>query len=76
MYAAPTRAAGSDPVLMDSEGVFGAIAMLSAALADAAAASVTWTVKLAVPAAVGVPAICDPFKLSPAGSEPDETAHA
>jgi len=39
--------------------------------------SVTFTVKLDVPEAVGVPLIAplDAFKVSPAGSEPEEIDH-
>jgi hypothetical protein len=45
------------------------------ALADAVPLSVTLIVKLDDPAAVGVPEIVLPEKLSPAGSDPLDTDH-
>ena len=47
----------------------------SAALADAEALSVTFTVKFEEPEALGVPDIVPPVRLSPAGSEPTVTDH-
>jgi hypothetical protein len=48
----------------------------SAALAETDALSVTLTVKLDVPAAVGVPEMAPPERLSPAGSDPLATDQA
>jgi hypothetical protein len=67
-YAAPTEAGGSEEVVMLKTGVL--IASDSAALADADRLSVTLRVKLAEPAAVGVPPMTPPARLSPAGSDP------
>jgi hypothetical protein len=47
----------------------------SDAVADAEALSVTLTVKLEEPAALGVPDIVPPVRLSPAGSDPLVTDH-
>ena len=62
-------AAGRDAAAMARVGPL--IAMLSDFDAVAFAASVTWTVKPEVPAAVGVPETVEPLSVSPAGSEPD-----
>ena len=49
---------------------------VSAAVSDCDPASVTFTVKLAVPAAVGVPEIVPPAeRFRPAGSDPADTDH-
>jgi len=45
------------------------------AVVDTDALSVTLIVKLDGPAAVGVPAIVPPMRLSPAGSDPVATNH-
>ena len=45
------------------------------AVADPEAPSVTFTVKFAVPAVVGVPEIVLPVSVSPAGSVPPDTDH-
>ena len=50
--------------------------MDSAAVAEPEALSVTLTVKLDDPAAVGVPEIVLPERLKPAGSDPLATDHA
>ena len=53
-----------------------AIVSESGAVADAEAESVTFTVKFAFPAAVGVPEIAPPGeRLNPAGSDPPATDH-
>jgi hypothetical protein len=66
--------AGSDDVVTVRAGVL--IVRESAAVADADALSVAFTVKLAVPAAVGVPDIVPPAeRVSPTGSDPLETDH-
>ena len=51
----------------------GATAMLNGCVAVVLALSVTWTVKLAVPGAVGVPPMVPPASDNPAGNDPDET---
>ncbi len=54
----------------------GAMAMLKGWVAVAFALSVTWTVKLAVPVAVGVPLMVPAADNdNPAGREPDEIDH-
>ncbi len=54
----------------------GAMAMLKGWVAVAFALSVTWTLKLAVPGADGVPLMVPAADNdNPAGSEPDETDH-
>lgn len=62
-----TVAAGSDVVVIASVVL---MVMLRGAVAVPAAASVTLTVKLEVPTAVGVPVIAPAFKFNPAGSVP------
>ena len=47
----------------------------NACVAVAFALSVTFTVKLLVPAALGVPEIVDPVSVSPAGSDPVAIDH-
>lgn len=70
-YPTPTVPAGNDEVLMLNAGAL--IVNDSPTLADPEAPSVTLTVKLDDPAAVGVPAIVPPERLSPAGSDPVAT---
>jgi predicted RecA/RadA family phage recombinase len=74
-YAAPTVPLGSDEVVTVNCG--GAMVMLRACDAVAFELSFTWTVKLEVPAVVGVPLIA-PLAASdsPAGSEPVVVDHA
>ena len=61
---------GKDAVEIASAGAF--TVRLSALVADADALSVTFTVKLNVPALPGAPDIVPPaFKLTPAGKLPD-----
>ena|SRR5215472_10242667 len=74
LYAVPTVPFGSDDVVTDSAGA--ATVMLSPFVAVVPELSFTWTVKLAVPAAVGVPLI-DPDAESdrPAGGEPVVVDH-
>jgi hypothetical protein len=73
-YATPTVPAGSDDVVMPSAG--GLIVSDRAAVVDAAALSVTLTVKFTVPAAVGVPDIAPPVdRLNPAGNDPADSDH-
>jgi hypothetical protein len=68
-YAVPTVPTGSDDVVIPKPG--GLIVNDSAAVAVAEGLSVTFTVKLAVPAAVGVPEIVPPaLRFRPAGSDP------
>jgi hypothetical protein len=72
-YACPAVPPGSEVVVTVS-GV--TIVMLSALLAVAPPLSVTCAVKLAVPAAVGVPLICpEAARLNPIGSAPDGRLH-
>ena len=60
-----------DVVICNAAGL---IASDSEAVADTDALSVALTVKLAVPAVVGVPEMVPPaLRLSPAGSEPVDT---
>jgi hypothetical protein len=72
-YPTPTVPAGNDEVLMFNAGAL--IVSDSPALADPEALSVTLTVKLDDPAAVGVPEIVPPARFSPAGSDPVTTDH-
>ena len=66
--------AGRDDVVIFNGAVV--IASDSGAVADTDALSVTFTVKLAVPAVVGVPEMVPlVLRLSPAGSEPVDTVH-
>ena len=66
--------AGSEDVVTVRGG--GLMVRVSGAVADVDALSVTFTVKLAVPAALGVPDIVPPAeRASPAGSDPLETDH-
>jgi hypothetical protein len=66
--------AGNDEVVIPKPGVL--IASDRAAVADADELSVTFAVKLAVPAVAGVPDIVPPAeRLRPAGSEPLATDH-
>ena len=69
----PTVPAGRDDVVMVKAG--GLMSNDSAAVAETEALSVTLTVKLADPAAVGMPAIVPPERFNPAGSDPPESAH-
>ena len=62
---------GRDDVLMFRAA--GATAMLRGLVVEVLALSVTWTVKLAVPGAVGVPPMVPPASDNPAGNDPDET---
>jgi len=73
-YVFPAVPGGNKDVLILSAGA--AIVIASEALADADAASVALTLKLEVPAAVGVPEMVPPASVSPAGSDPLDTDHA
>jgi len=53
----------------------GATVMQSARTADAEFESSTLTVKFAGPAVAGVPLICEPDRLNPAGRDPVEIDH-
>ena len=68
-----TVAAGSPDVVITSGA--GLTVIDIAVIADPDALSVTFTLKLLVPAAVGVPDIVAPLKLNPAGSDPLAIAH-
>ena len=73
-YAAPTIPAGSDDVVTDKAG--GLIVNASGAVLDTEALSVTLTVKLADPAAVGVPdTVPAAERVRPAGSDPPDNDH-
>ena len=72
-YATPTVPAGNEEVVMLTAEAL--ITIDSAALAEPVALSVTLTVKLDEPAAVGVPDIVPPERLNPAGSDPLATDH-
>ena len=63
--------AGNVAVVMVNAGAL--IASDNGAVADTDALSVTLTVKLDDPAAVGVPEIAPPARFSPAGSDPVAT---
>ena len=65
--------AGSDDVVMPKGG--GLIVSDSAAVADRDALSVTFTVKFADPAMLGVPEMVPPARLNPAGSDPPANDH-
>jgi hypothetical protein len=66
--------AGSDDVVIVRAG--GLIVRVNAAVADPDALSVTFTVTLADPAALGVPDITPlAARLRPAGKDPLDTAH-
>jgi hypothetical protein len=67
-YPTPTVPAGNEEVLMLNTGAL--IVNDNPAVADTDVLSVTFTVKLADPAAVGVPEIVPAAKLSPTGSDP------
>jgi hypothetical protein len=72
-YGTPTVAAGSDVVVMTSGG---ATVIDSDLVVECVAASVTFTVKVDVPALVGVPEMTPALLIaSPAGSEPIDTDH-
>ena len=69
-YAVPAVPAGKDAVEITNAGAL--TVRLSALVADADPLSVTFTVKLNVPATPAVPDIVPPaFKLTPAGKLPD-----
>jgi len=70
----PTVPAGNEVVVMISEA--GMMTRLNEVCfaCPCCPLSVTRTVKLEVPAAVGVPAIVAPLSVRPAGNEPDVTA--
>ena len=72
-YAAPTVPAANDDVVILKAAAL--IVNDRAAVANADALSVTFTVKLDEPAAVGVPDIVLPARLSPVGSDPLVTNH-
>ena len=72
-YAMPTVPAGKEEVVMLKPGAL--ITSDRGALADTDALSVTLTVKLEDPAAVGVPEIVLPERLNPAGSDPAAMDH-
>jgi hypothetical protein len=67
-YPTPTVPDGNEEVLMPNAGAL--MIRDRAVLAEPEALSVTLTVKLDDPAAVGVPEIVPPERLSPAGSDP------
>ena len=67
-YAVPTTPFGNDDV--ETVSVAGLIAIVSDAVAVLEALSVTRTVKVLDPAAVGVPAMVAPVSVSPAGRVP------
>ena len=73
----PTVPPERDEVETESVGVAAATAMLRDFVAVLLLASVTLTVKVEVPEAVGVPEIApeEAFSVSPAGSEPLLTLH-
>lgn len=72
MYGTPTVAIGSVPVRLRVPD--GLIVMLAGpeTVFVGLLESVTVTLKLEVPAAVGVPLTVHPLRVRPAGSEPDE----
>jgi hypothetical protein len=72
-YITPTVPAGNEDVVTFNAGAL--MRIDRPALADAVRLSVTLTVKLDGPAAVGVPEIVLPERLSPAGSDPLATDH-
>jgi len=72
-YATPIVPAGNEAVVMVKAGA--PIVNDSGAVVDTDALSVTLTVKLDGPAAVGVPAIVPPLRFNPAGSVPVATDH-
>jgi hypothetical protein len=73
-YATPTVPAGSDAVVIPKAG--GLMVSDNAAVADADALSVTRTVKVLDPAALGVPDMVPPAaRLNPAGNVPLATVH-
>ena len=72
-YATPTVPAGNEEVVIVKAGAL--IINDKAAVADPVALSVTLTVKLDDPTAVGVPDIVPPERLNPAGSDPLATDH-
>jgi hypothetical protein len=75
-YAEPTTETGSVVVLITSGGTAGATVMDSDLVVEWVAASVTFTVKVDVPALVGVPEMTPALLIaSPAGSEPIDTDH-
>jgi hypothetical protein len=74
-YDVPTRALAIDVVLTD-RGALTTIAKAAVAVRGVGLVeSVTCTVKLEVPVAVGVPEIVAPLRLNPAGSAPAVIAH-
>jgi hypothetical protein len=75
LYAAPNAPFGSDAVVI-AKGGSGATVRVRAMSAVFCELSLTWTVKSAGAAAVGVPLIVPPAaKLSPAGRNPKVTDH-
>jgi hypothetical protein len=73
-YATPTVPAGNDEVVMVSAG--GLTVIDNAAVAEPPALSVTLTVKVDDPAALGVPESAPAAeRLTPAGSDPADTDH-
>lgn len=70
-YPAPVVPNGSEEVVMVNAGEL--MTMVSAAVAEAVAPSVSLTVKLEGPGAVGVPEIVLPESIKPAGSDPVAT---
>ena len=70
----PTVPAASADVVIPSAG--GLIVTDSAAVAEPLPLSLTFTVKFADPAALGVPEIVPPvLRVNPAGSDPLDTDH-
>jgi hypothetical protein len=73
-YATPIEPPGKgEAVVMES--VVGLIVIERAFVVDCDPASLTRTVKLTVPAAVGVPLITPPDKANPAGNGPVASVH-
>src|SRR5690348_9034790 len=72
-YAVPAFPAGNDVVVITSGAAFTVIDNACVAVTDAL--SVTFTVKVLVPDALGVPEIVDPVNVSPAGNDPVAIDH-
>jgi hypothetical protein len=72
-YPTPTKPVGNEDVVIVNVGAL--ITSDNSALTDSDALSVTLTVKLDDPAAVGVPDSVPPERLNPAGSDPLATDH-
>ena len=72
-YAVPTVPLSSAVVVIFSVAGFTVIERSAVAVTDAL--SVAFTVKLLVPAALGVPVMVEPLSVSPAGSDPLTIVH-